>query len=59
MFKSDLIIIHTEWNEFKLLNFRKIVKKNKFVVYDMRNIYSVHKMKKIKLDILVLEDNLI
>ena len=47
--KSDLIIIHTEWNEFKLLNFKKIVKKNKFVVYDMRNIYSVHKMKKDKI----------
>ena len=47
--KSDLIIIHTEWNEFKLLNFKKIVKKNKFVVYDMRNIYSEHKMKKDKI----------
>tara|TARA_B100001540_G_scaffold140166_1_gene124616 strand:- start:710 stop:2008 length:1299 start_codon:yes stop_codon:yes gene_type:complete len=48
--KSDLIIIHTEWNEFKLLNFKKIVKKNKFVIYDMRNIYSVQKMKKDKID---------
>ena len=48
-FKSDLIIIHTEWNEFKLLNFKKIVKKNKFVIYDMRNIYSVQKMKKDKI----------
>ena len=47
--KSDLIIIHTEWNEFKLLNFKKIVKKNKFIVFDMRNIYSVHKMKKDKI----------
>ncbi len=44
--KSDLIIIHTEWNEFKLLNFKKIVKKNKFTVYDMRNIYNPNKMKK-------------
>ena len=43
-FKSDLIIIHTEWNEFKLLNFKKIVKKSKFTVYDMRNIYSSSKM---------------
>ena len=47
--KSDLIIIHTEWNEFKLLNFKKIVKKDKFIVYDMRNIYSVNKMKKDKI----------
>ena len=43
--KSDLIIIHTEWNEFKLLNFKKIVQKNKFVVFDMRNIYNPTKMK--------------
>ena len=45
-FKSDLIIIHTEWNEFKLINFKKIVKKNNFIVYDMRNIYIPSKMKK-------------
>ncbi len=45
-FKSDLIIIHTEWNEFKLLNFRKLVKKNNFIIYDLRNIYSSVKMKK-------------
>tara|TARA_B100001029_G_C15038137_1_gene441590 strand:- start:171 stop:1469 length:1299 start_codon:yes stop_codon:yes gene_type:complete len=44
--KTDLIIIHTEWNEFKLLNFKKIVKKKKFIIYDMRNIYSSAKMKK-------------
>ena len=25
--KSDLIIIHTEWNEFKLLDFKKLAKK--------------------------------
>ena len=43
--KSDMIIIHTEWNEFKLLNFKKIVKKNKFIIYDLRNIYSPSKMK--------------
>ena len=45
-YKSDMIIIHTEWNEFKLLNFKKIVKKNKFIVYDLRNLYSPFKMKK-------------
>ncbi len=47
--KSDLVIIHTEWNEFKLLNFKKIIKKNKFIIYDMRNIYSPQKMKKDKI----------
>jgi UDPglucose 6-dehydrogenase len=47
---SDLIVLHTEWNDFKLLNFKKIVKKNKFKVFDMRNIYSPSKMKKLKID---------
>ena len=27
---SDLIIIHTEWNEFKQLNFKMLVKKKIF-----------------------------
>ena len=43
---SDLIILHTEWNEFKSLNFKKLVKKRNFKVYDMRNIYSPDKMRK-------------
>ena len=47
--KSDLIIIHTEWNDFKFLNFRHLVKKKNIVIYDMRNIYSPIKMKKMKI----------
>jgi UDPglucose 6-dehydrogenase len=46
---SDLIILHTEWNVFKLLNFKKLVKKTNFKVYDMRNIYSPSKMKNLKI----------
>ena len=46
---SDLIIIHTEWNDFKLINFKKIVKKNSFIIYDMRNIYSPTKMKRLNI----------
>ena len=46
---SDLIIIHTEWNEFKQLNFRKITKKRNFKVFDMRNLYSTSEMKKNKI----------
>ena len=46
---SDLIIIHTEWNDFKILNFKKLVKKKNFIIYDMRNIYSPTKMKKSKI----------
>jgi UDPglucose 6-dehydrogenase len=47
--KSDLIVIHTEWNEFKLLEFKKIVKKSNFKIYDMRNLYSSKLMKKNKI----------
>jgi len=46
---SDLIVIHTEWNDFKLINFKKIVKKKSFIIYDMRNIYSPIKMKKLNI----------
>ena len=42
---SDLIIIHTEWNDFKTINFKKIVKNKMFRIFDMRNIYSSKKMK--------------
>jgi len=42
---SDLIIIHTEWNDFKAINFKKDVQNKKFSIFDMRNIYSVNKMK--------------
>ncbi|MDC1338335.1 UDP-glucose/GDP-mannose dehydrogenase family protein [Pelagibacteraceae bacterium] len=47
--KSDLIIIHTEWNDFKTINFKKDVKNKKFSIFDMRNIYSVNKMKNQKI----------
>ena len=43
--KSDLIIIHTDWNDFKSINFKSILKKKKPVIYDMRNIYSPLKIK--------------
>ncbi len=43
--KSDLIIIHTEWNDFKTINFKKDVKNKKFSIFDMRNIYLPKKMK--------------
>ena len=47
---SDLIIIHTEWNEFKQLNFKILVKKKYFKIYDLRNLYNPEEMfkKKIK-----------
>lgn len=37
----DLIIIHTEWDEFKNLNFSKIKNnKKKIIIYDLRNLYD-------------------
>ena len=44
--RSDLILLHTEWNEFKTLNFKKLIKKSNFKVFDMRNLYSPKSMKK-------------
>ena len=44
---SDCVILHTEWNVFKLLNFKKLINKQKFIIYDLRNIYSPIKMKKL------------
>ena len=37
----DLIVIHTEWDEFKNLNFSKIKNnKKKIIIYDLRNLYD-------------------
>ena len=47
---SDLVIIHTEWNDFKSINFKKIMKNNSFKLFDMRNIYSFEKMKRDKIN---------
>ena len=45
-FKADLIIIHTEWDEFKSVDFKKVSKNKKIKIYDMRNLYSSNLMKK-------------
>ena len=45
-YRADLVIIHTEWEEFKALDFKKLSKGKKFKIYDMRNLYSVEQMKK-------------
>ena len=48
--KADLVILHTEWDEFKSLEFNKIVKKKIVNVFDLRNLYDLKQMrnKKIK-----------
>ncbi len=44
---SDIVIIHTEWNDFKSINFKKYSKNKKLIIYDMRNIYSPDKVNKL------------
>lgn len=44
--KADLVILLTEWDEFKSLNFKKIIKNNKFKIYDLRNLYNSEEMKR-------------
>jgi len=42
---ADLVILHTEWNDFKSINFRKFHPSKNLKIYDMRNIYSPSKIK--------------
>ena len=43
--ESDLVILHTEWNDFKSINFKKLSKSKNLKIYDMRNIFSPNKIK--------------
>ena len=43
---ADLIVINTEWDEFKSIDFKKIVGKNNFKIYDMRNLYNPKELRK-------------
>ena len=42
---SDLVILHTDWNDFKSINFKKLSPSKKLKIYDMRNIFSKNKIK--------------
>jgi len=42
---ADLVILHTEWNDFKSINFKKLHPSKNLKIYDMRNIYSPLKVK--------------
>ena len=46
---ADLIILHTEWDEFKSLDFNRLVRNKKFKLYDLRNLYNVEEMRKKKI----------
>ena len=43
--KADLIILHTEWDEFKSLNFNSLIKKRKTSLYDLRNLLNTEDIK--------------
>ena len=47
---ANLIILHTEWDEFKSLDFKRLVKSKKFTIYDLRNLYSDEEMKRKKIN---------
>ena len=42
---SDLVVLHTEWNDFKSINFKKLHPSKNLKIYDMRNIFSPLKIK--------------
>ncbi|MDC0983949.1 UDP-glucose/GDP-mannose dehydrogenase family protein [Candidatus Pelagibacter sp.] len=42
---ADLVILHTEWNDFKSINFKKLHPSKNLKIYDMRNVYSPLKVK--------------
>ena len=43
---ADLLVINTEWDEFKTIDFKKTVKKNNFKIFDMRNLYNPNELRK-------------
>ena len=45
-YKADLIILHTEWDEFKSLDLKRLVRNKKFKIFDLRNLYNFNEMKK-------------
>jgi UDPglucose 6-dehydrogenase len=46
---ADLIILLTEWDEFKSIDFKKVVKKKNFKIYDLRNLYTNEDMQRNKI----------
>ena len=48
-YNADLVILLTEWDEFKTIDFKKVIKNKKFKVYDLRNLYSPEEMRRNKI----------
>ena len=46
---ADLIILLTEWDEFKAIDFKKVNKNRNLRIYDLRNLYDLDQMKNKKI----------
>ncbi len=46
---ADLIVLHTEWDEFKAIEFNTLKTKKTCKVYDLRNLFDYKEMKKKKI----------
>ena len=46
---ADLIILHTEWDEFKAIDFSSLKTKKNVQVFDLRNLFDFNEMKKKKI----------
>jgi UDPglucose 6-dehydrogenase len=42
--EADLVVLHTEWNDFKSINFKKLSPSKNLKIYDLRNIFSPNKI---------------
>jgi len=47
---ADLIILHTEWDEFKTIDFKRINKNRNLKIYDLRNLYNIQDMTRRKIE---------
>ena len=47
---SNLVILLTEWDEFKSIDFKKIIKNKRIKIFDLRNLYNTEEMKKSKIE---------
>jgi len=45
----DLIVLHTDWDEFKIIDFKKINKNKYLKIYDLRNLYNLNEMQSDKI----------
>ena len=47
---ADLIVLHTEWDKFKSIDFSKISKNRRLKIFDLRNLYNFDEMMRKKID---------